>query len=195
MEKLEQVWRVVDKKDKTMTENDWNFFHTYPNNSPVRRIIAQSYLLQRYCKKGLLKGILQLVREVSLMAGYRVLEDSLIVTGDGYWQDHFDFSVTSKTRASAILGRGKAAEIIVNVILPFAFCCGEISGEPELKQKAMTLYLNYPKLAENEITRHMTKQLGFEGPNKFVACHQQGLIHIFRTCCREGMCTECPVFG
>jgi hypothetical protein len=115
------------------------------------------------------------------------------VTGDGYWRDHFDFDVRSKTKISALLGNSKAGEIAVNVILPFAFSWGELANETKLTENAIELYRNYPKLAENCITRHMKKQLSIEESFDFTACHQQGLLHIFRNYCREGRCSQCPL--
>ena len=190
---LENLWQSVSRKAKTMKESDWNFSHIYPNNSPLRRIVAQSYLLERYGQGKLLAGILQLVKEAPLSNGHQTLEDGLIVAGDGYWRDHFDFNVSSKTKLSALLGNSKAGEIIVNVILPFAFSWGKMVNEPELMKKAMELYNGYPKLAENEITRHMENQLCLEEPPDPTACHQQGLIHIFRSYCRQGRCSHCPL--
>jgi len=193
VQELEQLWQSEDKKVKTMKEGDWNLSHIYPNNSPVRRIVAQSYLLERYCEGKLLAGILQLVKETPLPDGHHVLENGLTVTGDGYWRDHFDFDVRSKTKISALLGNSKAGEIVVNVVLPFAFSWGELADDAKLTENAIELYRNYPKLAENCITRHMKKQLGFEEPFDLSACHQQGLIHIFRNYCREGRCSQCPL--
>jgi hypothetical protein len=190
---LEQIWQSADKKVKPLRESDWHSSHIYPNNSPVRRIVAQSHLLERYRREKLLAGILQLVKEAPLPNGHHTLENGLIVNGDGYWRDHFDFDVRSKTKISVLLGNSKAGEIAVNVILPFAFSWGKIFNESELMKKAMELYNSYPKLAENEITRHMTKQLCLKELPDFTACHQQGLIHIFRNYCREGRCSECPL--
>jgi hypothetical protein len=193
VQELEQIWQSADKKAKTMTEGDWNLSHIYPNNFPVRRIIAQSYLLERYCEEKLLAGILQLVKEAPLPNGHRILENGLTVTRDGYWRNHFDFDIRSKTRISALLGNSKAGEIAVNVVLPFAFSWGELANEAQLTGNAIELYRNYPKLAENCITRHMKKQLGFEETFDLSARHQQGLIHIFRNYCREGRCLQCPL--
>jgi hypothetical protein len=195
VQELEQIWQSAGKKVKTMRESDWNFSHIYPNNSPVRRIVAQSYILERYGEGTLLAGILQLVKEAPLPNGHQALENSLTVAGDGYWRDHFDFDVRSKTKISALLGNSKAGEIIVNVILPFAFSWGKMTNKPELIKKAMELYNSYPKLAENEITRHMEKQLCLRELPDFTACYQQGLIHIFRNYCREGRCSECPLIN
>ena len=190
---LEQIWQSVGKEVRTMQEGDWNLSHIYPNNSPVRRIVAQSYLLERYCRGKLLTGILQLVKEAPLPRGYHVLENSLTVAGDCYWQDHFDFDVGCKTKISALLGNSKAGEITVNVILPFAFSWGELTNEGKLTEKAIDLYRDYPKLADNGLTRHMRNQLGLEEPFDFTACYQQGLIHVFRNYCREGKCSQCPL--
>jgi hypothetical protein len=200
---LERIWQSAGKKVKTMKEGDWNLSHIYPNNFPVRRIVAQSYLLERYCagtcpepvEGKLLAGILQLVKEAPLPGGHRVLENGLTVAGDGYWRDHFDFDVRSKTTISALLGNSKAREIAVNVILPFAFSWGKLANETKLTENAIGLYRNYPRMPENCLTRHMAKQLCLKELSDFTACHQQGLIHIFRNYCREGRCSQCPLAG
>jgi len=56
LRELKRVWRTVSKGATPMRENDWNLWHIYPNNSPIRRIVAQSYLLERYYDTGLLGG-------------------------------------------------------------------------------------------------------------------------------------------
>jgi len=122
-----------------------------------------------------------------------MLESGLTVTGSGYWHDHFDFGVRSRTRKSALLGAGKAGEIVTNALLPFAFALGKMVKDRSLMKNAMALFHSYPGLAENEITRHMASQLHFDGRYAYTACQQQGLIHIFRNYCREGRCSECPL--
>ncbi len=191
IQELEQIWRSEGRGIEAMKEDDWSFSHIYPNNSPVRRLVAQSYLLERHCAEKRLAGILRLVKEASLAAGHRVLEKGLTVTAGGYWQHHFDFGMRSKTKIPALLGNSKAREMIINVILPFAFCWEERTDQPKLGANIMKLYHNYPKLAENCLTRHMRNQFGLEERFVLNACHQQGLIHIFRNYCREGRCSQC----
>lgn len=196
---LERTWRSAEREPRTMKENDWNLSHVYPNNSPVRRIIALSYLLERYSEGNrrlqgsLLSSLLQLAEEADPPRGHHLLDNSLVVVGDEYWRNHFDFDVRTRTKMSALLGNGKAGEIAVNVLLPFVFAWGRMAGKPESMKKAMELYNTYPKLAQNQITRHMAKQLCLEGTSGFTACHQQGLIHIFKNYCREGACSQCPL--
>jgi hypothetical protein len=188
---LELIWQSIGSNVTTMKEGDWNLCHIYPNNSPVRRIVAQSYLLERYDRGKLLPGILQMVRDTPPSGGHRPLQTGLTVDSDGYWRDHFDFGVRSRTKISALLGQGKAAEIAVNAILPFAFCWGELADEADLTDRAIQLYHSYPRSPENCLTRHMANQLSLEEVSDFTACHQQGLIHIFRSYCCQGRCLQC----
>ncbi len=192
LKELEQTWHSFGQGE-TMYQGDWCLTHIYPNNSPVRRIVAQSHLLQRYCERGLLLNILELVAEAPLTKEAYWLESNLMVVGDGYWLDHFDFDSGSRIKKSALLGRDKAGEIVVNVILPFTFSWWGATGETELQRKALQLYLEHPKLAENEITCHMVKQLFMEHTSGLTACQQQGLIHLFKDYCCQAKCSECPL--
>jgi hypothetical protein len=194
-QELEQIWRSLDSSVETMKESDWNLSNIYPNNSPVRRIIAQSYLLERYDLGGLLSGMLQIVGDAPTSGGHRLLQHSLSVDSEGYWRDHFDFGARSRTRLGALLGQSKSGEIAVNALLPFAFAWGEFADAAELADNAMALYHSYPRLADNFLTQHMKKQLGLEASFDLTACRQQGLIHIFRACCRDGRCSECFLGG
>ena len=189
---LEHAWHSFSE-DETMDESDWCLTQIYPNNSPVRRIVALSHLLQRYRGKGLLPSVLEMVAEAPLAREAHWLEDGLMVVGDGYWLDRFDFALSARHKKSALLGRSKAGEVVVNVILPFAFSWGRANEEKELSRKAVQVYGDYPRLAENEITYHMARQLSIEDTSNFTACHQQGLIHLFKDYCSQVRCSECPL--
>ncbi len=198
---LERAWHSLAGKGETMSEDDWRFSHIYPSNTPVRRIVAQSYLLERYCREtcrepfgGMLAaGLLELVRGAPVPGRMHSLEQGLTVTGDGYWRHHFDFGVESRTQTPALLGKSKAGEIAINVLLPFAFARGKMDGDRHLAERALDIYRSYHRLSDNELTRHMARQLCLHSPSGITACQQQGLIHIFRNYCREGRCAECPV--
>lgn len=190
-QELEAIWRSLGRHAAITRQSHWNLSQIYPNNSPVRRIVALCYLLERYHELKLLRGILELVSKAPFPDGHRFLEAGLIVAGDGYWRDHFDFGMQSKTKPSALLGKNKADEIIVNVVLPFAFSWAQLIGEPKLRENALQLYRHYPKLAENCLTCHMARQLQLKHLSDLTACRQQGLIHIFQKYCREGECNHC----
>jgi hypothetical protein len=190
-DKLECIWQSISLPE-TMNEADWCFSPVRPDNFPTRRLIAFSYLLSRYRQTGLLSGILQLVRKAPQGAEHRWLENGLVIAGPDYWRNHFDLGIFKK-QSSALLGREKASEIVINAILPFACVWAEISSDLKLKTKAAEIYRRYPSTADNELTRHMKQQLLLKPNAHLSACQQQGLLHIFKTFCRLRNCTACPV--
>ncbi len=189
VDKLEKVWATHHHTDP-MSENAWHQFRNRPNNLPVRRIIAMSYLILRYREKGILDG---LVTKVATTVKPDCLERELMITSHGYWASHFDFGLASRQRIPTLIGRGRAAEIIVNVLLPFAFTWGKLSLNPILSQRDFELFRHYPKLETNTLERHMRHQLGLSNKVMNSARRQQGLIHIYQNLCSAGKCHDCPL--
>lgn len=171
----------------------WHTFRVRPANLPQRRLRAASHLLSRYLRPGLLPGLLGLVERAR---GHREIETGLVV-GEG---------------SPALLGRGRAGEMAVNALLPFAWAWGQAMGVGHLAQQALDIYRGYPRLEENELTRLMRARLLVQpfanlvkgqpsakgaGPtpprDTGLACQEQGMIHLYRNYCRGRRCASCPV--
>ena len=189
---MEKVW-ASSRQTETMSENDWHFFKVRPSNFPTRRIAAMSHLILRYTEKGMFEEVVNKVMETLVGTGYHELEKALMVTTDGYWASHFDFGLASRLRLPSLLGGRRAADIVVNVLLPFAFAWGDLNSQSELSRRAFDLYRLYPKLLPNTLERHMRKQLGLSSSLVNSAQRQQGLIHIYKTLCSQGKCDSCPL--
>jgi hypothetical protein len=192
IDKLERLW-ASSHPTEAMSRNEWHLFKVRPNNSPIRRIIAMSYLIHRYRRKGVFEELVNMVNEVPANKGYCRLEKGLLVTTNGYWASHFDFGSGSRMRSPTLLGSRRAADIIVNVLLPFTFAWSQFTSQPELERKAFDLYRCYPRLAANTVERHMMNQLGLSSRLVNTAQRQQGLIHIYNTLCTQGGCNSCPL--
>ncbi|MFC1968486.1 DUF2851 family protein [Chloroflexota bacterium] len=190
---LERVCHFMGHGE-AMSEADWNFFKVRPENFPTRRLAPASHLLVHYGDSGLLSGILGMVIEGLLGNRHCQLEEALVVTAEDYWASHFDFGLERKSKNPTLLGWGRAAEIVVNVILPFVAAWGRENSQPELKEKAEKLHKDYPRLAENKVTQQMRLRLFPGGTPQVInrARQQQGLIHIHKGFCAEGRCSRCP---
>ena len=125
--------------------------------------------------------------------GYCYLVKSLEVTTTGYWASHQDFGLPSRLIMPTLLGGNRAADIIVNVILPFTFAWSKYTSQPELAENALDLYNRYSRLITNAIEKHMNNQLGLNSDLVDTARRQQGLIHIYRTLCSQGKCGYCAL--
>jgi hypothetical protein len=182
---LERLW-AANGESVTMTEGDWQFFRVRPVNFPMRRIGAMSRLLVRYREEGLLHGLINKLNTLAVDGSRRGLEEALIIeAGDG--RDD-----TGKSEP-AWLGRERAADIVINVLLPFAAARGRVNARPELAEKAEAIYRGYPALITNTLEKHMSRQLGIDGNTVNTARRQQGLLHIFKTFCSVGGCQSCRV--
>ena len=94
----------------------------------------------------------------------------------------------------ADLGPARADILVCNVVLPFAAAVALIEEDQPLLEYAQELYMAYPALASNQVTRSMYRQLGLEREPKN-ACQQQGLHYIYAQTCREKRCAACIVVG
>jgi len=188
---LERQW-AASGRTAAMSAGDWHLFKVRPNNSPLRRMAAVSYIVLRYHGKDMLAEMVKMVAEASLDKLHG-LAPPLVVMSDSYWADHSDFGSHRPNRNPTLIGSGRAADIIVNVVLPFTFAWSKLTAQPELGQKALDVYHHYPRLASNTVERHMWQQLELRTGLVNSARRQQGLAHIYNTLCTQGKCNRCPL--
>jgi hypothetical protein len=90
------------------------------------------------------------------------------------------------------LGTARTDILICNIVLPFAAAVAQQENDFILAEYARNLFVPYPGLSSNQITRAMCKQLKLKSEPKG-ACQQQGLHFIYTQTCREKRCTECLI--
>jgi hypothetical protein len=192
VKKLETAWETIKQKD-VMDFSVWQPFRVRPANSPLRRIAGMCLLIRRYGEKGLLSGLLELVGEVPSEKGSRLLEKGLMAADDGYWAGRYDFGKGYPGLSKWLIGQSRAADMVINVLLPFVYTCSRENGQKELAEKAYALYLAYPPVETNTIERHMRTQFGLKNAQVNSARRQQGLLHLYKRWCTQGRCGECEV--
>ena len=143
---------------RTMSARQWRLFRVRPANHPVARVTGAAHLVDRYIEAGLVRGLAAEVQRGSA----RLLIESLM--------------------ERPFIGRGRAGDMAVNVVLPFLHAYGGVTRTPALAKASSELYRVFPKLEENEITREMRRLLGRESDISQVttARRQQGLAHLYK---------------
>lgn len=192
-ERIANIWEA-SPRPASLSAKDWELFKVRPGNHPLLRIAALSHLLYNWREKGFLETLLDLVRGAPRERAHNHLESAFLVKSGGYWEEHSDFGCVRSKRATCLLGRPRAAEIVVNVLLPYCCGWGKLNSDSDLSAKAMEIYTGYPRLESNAIERHMLKQLSLDSCRLLFARHQQGFIHIYKNFCVQGKCGECPFF-
>jgi len=189
---LEGLW-TSSCQARAMSHGDWHLFKVRPNNFPIRRIVAMSYLILRCRERGILDEVVNMIKGVAISKNHPGLKEGLMVTTSAYWASHFDFGSGCRIKMPTLLGSRRAAGIVVNVVLPFAYAWSRVNSHPEIEKEAFDLYRSYPRLAINAVERHMRNQLGLNNSLVNSARRQQGLIHIYNTLCTRGKCNCCPL--
>jgi hypothetical protein len=192
MQAVETDWLAIGFKP-VLSRVNWNLFRVRPGNFPARRLAGMACLLWQYRERGLLTGLIELVKQVSQNDGWHQVEAGLMVAADAYWADRFDFGKSCHGLDQFLIGRSRVKEIIVNVLFPFIVASGEQDSQSGIGEKAFALYCDYPPADENAIERHMRQQLGLARKLVNTARRQQGLLHLYKRFCTQGRCGECPV--
>lgn len=89
---------------------------------------------------------------------------------------------------AALVGLGRAREMVVNALLPWAWAWGEHGGWPALQRAAGDCYLTHPRCGENRVTREAARLLTLSPRVARTACQQQGLLHLYRQRLHDPTC-------
>lgn len=188
---MQHKWELYGYRGEIMQRSEWCFSAIRPAGSPLRRVAALCYLMG---KKDFLD--LQRMRDLIINTEHSRLcsrlEIELMVGEQGYWAGHYDFGRPLR-RPMALIGRGRAREIVVNCISPFFLALAHEEGDRLLAQRIYELYQHAPALPQNEVTRFMQQLLMPGGVERSSALRQQGLLHIFHEYCRTRDCGRCQL--
>lgn len=136
-----------------------------PGNHPARRLEAAAGLAARYAEEGLLRGLLDALPEDGPGA-----VDALVVRRFG----------------RALLGRGRAVELLTNAVLPALAARGG-----ESRERALRVYRSLGRPAAYGAVRHLDEAVG--GAVAVDARRQQGMLFLLRNYCSRGRCGSCPL--
>lgn len=145
---------------------EWRARYGRPANDPRRRIPAAAAWASCWSAPGgPAESFVEVVRATSRPADLAQL-----------------FMVSSDSPRSAPVGRSRARDIVVNLLLTAVHAIANARGDASLARRAKRLFDAHPLLSMNSITREASlilKSRGLDGAPR-TARQQQGLIHIYR---------------
>jgi hypothetical protein len=130
----------------------------------------------------------------------RDLLQRLGVTGEeDFWSHRYTLHGKRLVHPIDLLGPGRAATLVIDVLLPAAGALAEMGHEHLSSALLRALYRRHPRLPANEITREMMRQ--FFGTDRSraalvnSACRQQALLQLYRDFCtnEQETCQECAL--
>jgi hypothetical protein len=145
----------------------WRLAGLRPQNHPRRRIAGAAHLFARAAEEGL----------TAFYAGRARREKRPLLFS----------ALEARKEGQALIGRDRALDMAVNILLPFLHAWAMLTGDAPLAEASVNHYRGAPKLADNDVLREMAYLLGLS-PSQIGrdARHQQGAIHLYRTLLKEG---------
>lgn len=171
---IEEQWRR-SRLTREMAPRDWRLAGVRLANHPACRILGAGHLLARFTGEGLLDGF---ERAILLAAHHD--DPALLI---------------ELAAAPPSIGRERAREIIVNIVLPFFNALALDEGRSSTSDAASRLFTLLPPGPGNRKVEDMANQLGIgKGlPVRMTARREQGLVHLVEGACRHGSCADCPL--
>lgn len=191
---LEAIWELFRREWEgvRLTAADWVFGGVRPANYPTRRIAGAAQLIVRYRAPGLDQALLAPLAAAEPTA--TALERALLVDDPtGYWAHHADFGRLLPRRPAALLGRDRAGDVVINVVLPLALAIAAASSQPDLATAAWSVYRASPRLAAYQAAESLATEIGVSTKTASTARRQQGLLYLLRNHCEQAACLTCPL--
>lgn len=195
---LEAAWSEVSQQlPAALPPGTWRGWRVRPDNAPVRRAAGFAEIVSGWGSGDPIDRLLEDLSEpvgAPIPAMLAARWQSRVPEGS-FWATYHDFGRPLPSPQRWLVGAGRAAEVVINVVLPFAYALGQASGDAVLSERALDVYRRYPSGPPNRVVREMALQVGGTAGSRLAkgACRQQGLIHLYRHWCDTRDCAHCLV--
>lgn len=183
-ERIAKITPVIKPylEDKTVEQSAWIFFRIRPLNHPVTRMWQISPFLFSTFETSLINKVLNI---------FSVPEGTLLTPAEV--QKSFYSLITQETEEkNRAIGHSRANDILANIVLPVCYVYAKTLGYDSLTHTVEHIYLTFPKLAENYITRFVQARLKNKLRQKKINLPiQQGMIQLYYEFCNHFECKNC----
>lgn len=176
----------------------WTRSAMRPANAPERRLAALCEIIRKNGTDPLAEWIKLLEGSDSPEVCAEKLCGAFCCEG-GFWADRSSFHGKKREKKSALVGKAKALEIVIDAVLPCLTAYAELEGKTRAAGRLRILMKALPAPEENSIVRNAAK-LWFETPEDTLkllndAAARQGIHHIYTEYCDAAMgdCSSCMI--
>ena len=140
---------------ESLPRGSWQTFRVRPDNHPIRRMGAAVELMRRWLQgPGMLKDLRTAVsKPESARDAAACLIDALEIPSMGYWAAHRDFGISRRGRASALIGRGRALDMLATAVVPFLLAVADFESDTRLEGRTRQVYAVLPNPGVSEASR------------------------------------------
>ena len=191
-----------------MDARQWVFTGSRPVNFPTRRIAAAAAFLAERVERGLLNALLSCLppetgrlRQKDVTGARKSFEGLFTGAGGGFWQTRCTFGGKRMARPIGLVGKDRAALILVNVVVPALLLHARGNNDTDLEHLLYSIYVKLPRLPLTSVETAMVQRI-FAGDLQAAkiisnARRQQGLYQIFKDFCEKDDrgCRRCALLA
>jgi hypothetical protein len=158
----------------------WRISNTRPVNHPQRRLAALATLAREWL------GLQRALAKRNISAAH----DFFPSLEHPFWNFHYTLTAAPSTKAMALIGESRIADILANVLFPLWWLSEDVEIWPE--------YAKLPaQLSNRRLETAATRLFGSDPRRKQflrTVAHQQGLLQIYEDFCMQDNsdCAQCP---
>lgn len=183
-------WKLRSSHEAGLMSRDaWALSGIRPSNHPARRLMAAASLF--VSPTPMAERLVSALG--TLDAAWAAKAAALFQPPDpsGYWTHHCGFAGRRQSRPIALVGGGRAAAMVTNIVIPFLAASGAV---PWPEASALR---RLPAEEDNALIRQAAAAVLGRDRNPAISrtgLRQQGLIQIFHDFCLNdrSACRECP---
>jgi hypothetical protein len=172
----------------------WIFFRLRPQNFPTLRLAGLAEIVSKNLEHGFLHHALEIVcLPIPNQRKILRLEHLFIADAADYWQHHYRFGEPSQKPIRTLVGKTRAAELVINTLLPVLALYAKRHHDSSLSTLILSLYANYPKGLTSKVSERMLHDVLGESYQIKSAAMEQGLLELKEVYCDALRCLECRI--
>lgn len=195
--KLKEVWKAYKDtyKGELLNETEWQFFRLRPENFPNRRIAGAAMLIEQIVSDNVFKSIVQIIQTDSIdnTEKLKKLFSFLTIKANGFWENHYTFAESASKPIKLLVGKERAVELIINVIIPISLLYARIFKKSNVRKNALSLFENIKSSKSNAVLRIIDEQLVKSRFKLDTASLYQGAVQLYKFYCAEEKCEDCEI--
>ena len=166
---------------ESLPRGSWQTFRVRPDNHPVRRMGVAVEMMRPWLMGPELPETLRriVIEGVTPRETATRLIETLTIPPMGYWASHRDFGLARRGEPSALLGRGRALDMLATAVLPFLLAVADLESDIELERRTRDVYTVLPNPGESDAARrarHLLAGIGGEATTRLSARRYQGFL-------------------
>ena len=176
-------------------KSEWQFFRLRPENFPTIRLAGAVQICIKISQEAYFQKIIRYIKDQNQITRDKFfsLVSMFMVPAEGFWKNHYRFGECSRKNINNLIGKSRAIEIVINVVIPIALLYARIFKDRCVRENVLSLLQLGMKKSINPSFRNIEMILNAEGKEITYQAYQ-GILHLYKFFCLEGKCGQCEFF-